>query len=124
MTSENQITFINVSNKIPEKLIAAFEKMAAQHGITIITQTPPKSGIIVPNNAKEIGKTCQVLRETLGKSQREIADAIKTGKTAINRFEKGENSPTAKTISKISDALGQNTKILFTPKNDEDISPT
>lgn len=55
---------------------------------------------------RTLGETIKNIRNKKGISQRELADLIKTNKVYVYRIEKGEVSPTLRTLQRLADALG------------------
>jgi transcriptional regulator with XRE-family HTH domain len=62
---------------------------------------------------KTLGETIKDIRKQRGMSQRELATLAKMNKVYIYRIEKGEVSPTIKTLQKIADAFGGELKITI-----------
>lgn len=62
---------------------------------------------------KQIGFNIRQLREKKGFSQEQLAAAADLHRTHIGRIERGEKTPTVKTLHKIAQGLGVDLKDLF-----------
>lgn len=63
--------------------------------------------------AKTIGSNIAVLRETLGKSQLELAVACQIGRSAVSLIESDRRSPSWMTLRRIRAALGVEWAVLL-----------
>lgn len=64
-------------------------------------------------DAKVIGSRIRNRRTQLGLTQKELADQAGISPPAINRFEKGDKSPSIDTLVKLAKILGTSTDFLL-----------
>lgn len=69
----------------------------------------------------DVGKRIQVIRESLGISQSELAGRISVDKSTMNRIESGERGVKSHELSKIADILGVSTDYLLGRKQSDNI---
>lgn len=70
---------------------------------------------------KIIANRIKTKRVELGLSQKNLAERVGVTPPAINRFEKGEKSPSVDTLLKLAKALGVSTDFLLGAESGEDI---
>lgn len=70
---------------------------------------------------KLMGNRMKKKRTELGLSQKDLAEQVEVTPPAINRFEKGEKSPSIDTLVKLAKILGVSTDYLLGTESDDDI---
>lgn len=78
-------------------------------------------GGLVDVDPKLIAKRIRTKRTELGLTQKDLAEQVGVTPPAINRFEKGEKSPSVDTLLKLAKALGVSTDFLLGAESGEDI---
>jgi len=68
-----------------------------------------------------VGSMIRKKRTEIGLSQKDLAGQINVSPPAINRFEKGEKSPSVDTLVKLAKVLGVSTDYLLGNESDNDI---
>ena len=94
-----------------DSLQVAMEEILAQTPVTAqafdLSATPPASAF-----ARHVGKSLKSLREKASLTQQQLAEKAGLLQSHVSRIERGEYSPTNKTVTKLAAALGVPISVL------------
>ena len=64
----------------------------------------------------EVGFNLTKARDSIGITQKELADKVKIYQGDISKIERGQANPSIKTLQRLAEGMGMRVKVEFVPK--------